>query len=128
MYTAYLINETSRKTLAEQFPPKYERVLGHHITVDFGVPMDTPLPPDAAIMLIAHFDTGDGLEGFVAMVNKTTFRGDGKIFHLTWSLDPSKYKPVDSNKVILQWAGNYPLGEIDDDLLIQVDGLPAILD
>ena len=100
MYTAYVLSEESRNTLMEKFPPKYEKVIAHHITVEFGVPKGTPPPEEADLKVLGYADSGDGLEALVVSVNGSPKREDGKHFHVTWSLDPVKYKPVDSNDLI----------------------------
>jgi hypothetical protein len=100
MYTAYVLDKASRLTLAEQFPPIYSDFIGHHITVEFGVPKDTQPPPSAVLKVVGHVDSGDGLEALVVSVNGETQRPDGKVYHITWSLERGKYKPVDSNRII----------------------------
>ena len=44
MYTAYVLTDAAREKLVEKFPPKYEKFIGHHITIQFGVPKDTEAP------------------------------------------------------------------------------------
>lgn len=100
MYTAYVLDNASRLTLAEKFPPKYPNFIGHHVTVQFGVPKDTPPPPPANLKVVGYADSGDGLEALVVAVDGETERPDGKIYHITWSLDDTKYKPVDSNNLL----------------------------
>lgn len=100
MYTAYVLTDESREKLMEKFPPKYEKVIAHHITVKFGVPEGTELPPEADIKVIGYADSGDGIEALVVAIDGNSLRGGGKYYHITWSLDPDKYKPVDSNELI----------------------------
>ncbi len=99
-YTAYILDDASRTALAERFPPKYPKFVGHHVTLSFGVPKDTEVPAPANIKVIGHADSGDGLEALVVTVNGKTERPDGKRYHITWSLDPAKYSPVDSNTLL----------------------------
>lgn len=99
-YTAYVLDDASRNMLAKRFPPKYPKFIGHHITVEFGVEKNTELPLDAQIKVVGYVDSGDGLEVLVTAVNNSTSRKDGKIYHITWSLDTDKYKPVDSNALL----------------------------
>ena len=100
MYTAYVLDEQSRDLLLKKFPPKYSKVIAHHVTAEFGVPADTPPPPNAIIKVYGYADSGDGLETLVVAVNGEKQREDGKYYHITWSLDPDKYKPVDSGDLI----------------------------
>ncbi len=100
MYTAYVLTDAAREKLVEKFPPKYEKFIGHHVTIQFGVPKDTQTPDPANIRVIGRADTGDGLEALVVSVDGSQDRPDGKTYHITWSLDPDKYKPVDSNNLV----------------------------
>lgn len=99
-YTAYVLDGGSRAALSERFPPKYEQFVGHHVTVQFGVSSDTEVPPPARLKVVGHIDSGDGLEALVVAVDGDTTRPDGKTYHITWSLTPGKYKPVDSNSLL----------------------------
>lgn len=100
MYTAYVLTDESRDTLIEKFPPTYSKFIGHHITIDFGVSEDTELPEAAAIVVLGKKDSGDGLEALVVLVNGESKRKDGKIYHITWSLESDKYSPKDSNSLL----------------------------
>lgn len=107
MYTAYVLDESSRTKLKEKFPPKYEKFIGHHVTVVFGVKKDAEPPKPAIINVIGYADSKDGLETLVVSVDGKTKRQDKGIYHITWSLDPSKYTPKDSNNLIQ--GGRYKL-------------------
>jgi hypothetical protein len=106
-YLAYELPEQARNELARRFPPKYPEFIGHHITQQFGVPigqLDDVLPRvrSTHIKVIGYAET-DGLEALVVEVNGTKRREDGKVYHITWSLDRSKgKKPVMSNDMIAQ--------------------------
>jgi len=100
MYTAYVLTDESRCQLEEKYPPKYPKFIGHHVTVDFGVPNDTVAPEEAEVKVIGFKDSGDGLEALVVSVNGEQTRPDGSKYHITWSLDPEKYAPKDSNKLL----------------------------
>ena len=66
MYTAYVLSDDDRARLALAFPPKYEKFIGHHISVEFGVDKDAILPFDEAFITIVGFvDSGDGLEALI---------------------------------------------------------------
>lgn len=99
-YTAYVLDQSSRDALVQKFPPKYEKFIGHHVTVQFGIGKDAKVPAPAQLKVVGYVDSEDGLEALVVAVNGDTTRPDGKIFHITWSLDPTKYNPVDSNIVL----------------------------
>ena len=103
-YVAYVLDDQSRKQLAKRFPPKYPEWIGHHATVEFGVPKDNTLPfGDVADIQVIGYAEDDGIETLVVTVNGELKRPDGKTYHITWSLDRSKgRKPVDSNSVIAE--------------------------
>lgn len=100
MYTAYVLTDESRKELEGKYPPKYPNFIGHHVTVDFGVPADAEAPEEADVKVIGFEDSGDGLEALVVSVNGETSRADGSTYHITWSLDSEKYAPKDSNELL----------------------------
>ena len=109
-YTAYVLDDSSRAALLEKFPPKYPKVVAHHVTVEFGVPEGTEAPPPASVKVIGYADSGDGLEALVCTVNGKADRPDGKRYHITWSLDPAKYSPVDSNALLANTRFTLKLG------------------
>lgn len=99
MYTSYQLTPTSRKQLLDKFPPKHEKVVAHHITHEFGVHKDTPLPTIADIKVVGYHNDPEGLEVLVVSVNGDVTRPDGNVYHITWSLNPEKFKPMHSNKL-----------------------------
>jgi len=100
MYTAYVLDDVSRESLAERFPPQHGDFIGHHVTVQFGVPADAELPDDADLQVIGYVNDPDGLEALVVAVNKNRKREDGSTYHITWSLDREKFSPKDSNELL----------------------------
>ena len=98
-YSAYLLTDKARNELLAKFPPKYSKVVAHHITVKFGAPNAEP-PAPAMVAVVGYIDSGDGLEALVCSVNGTTERADGSKYHITWSLEPGKYSPKDSNALL----------------------------
>ena len=102
-YTALVLSDQSRGELASMFPPKYPEFIGHHITLEFGVSEDSlhNMDQENNAKVIGHADDGDSIEALVVSVNGTHERPDGKVYHVTWSLDRDKgRKPVHSNKLI----------------------------
>lgn len=58
-------------------------------------------PPVADINVVGYAYNEDmGIECLVVEVDGSTKRSDGKVFHITLSLDPEKAKPVDSNRLL----------------------------
>ena len=100
MYTAHVFTEDSRKKLAERYPPKYSKFVGHHVTEQFGVRKGVEAPEQADVEVVGYLDSQDGLEVLVVAVNGSDKRPDGGTYHITWSLEPDKYAPKDSNMLI----------------------------
>lgn len=103
-YEAYVLTEESRAKLTALFPPKFPKHIGHHITHRFGVPRRENVPygeQTTGWFEVYGYAEDDGIEALVVKVGGKEFRPDGKRYHITWSLDPSKgRKPNDSNGVI----------------------------
>ena len=96
-FTAYNLTKASRRELMKVFPPKHNLV-AHHVTVEFDVVKDTPVPGYAELKVVGYA-SDDTLEALVVSVGGTTTRPDGKVFHLTWS-KTSDRSSNDSNAVI----------------------------
>jgi len=122
MYTAYVLTDESRKLLIEKFPPKYSNVVAHHVTVNGSAKKDAELPEPAEVRVIGEADTGDGLQALVVSVDGTTRRPDGATYHITWSLEPDRYKPVDSNALIADYSNRWKIT-----LATPIDTEPALL-
>jgi hypothetical protein len=99
-YTAWVLSQEDRDLLSEVFPPQYEKWIGHHITQAFGVTEDMLDRADHEFKVVGRVDSGDGLEALIVEIDGSSNRPDGSIYHITWSLDPDKYKPKDSNALI----------------------------
>ena len=98
MYSCYLLTETTRGLLYETFPFLYTKPIAHHITEVFGEEATLPSPSECVVY--GYIDNQDGLEALFVTVGGKRLRPDGNYYHITWSLNPTKYKPVDSNEVI----------------------------
>lgn len=101
-YTAYSVSASSRVALLKHFVPKYSEVVCEHVTFKFPAKSTDELPPEAhTAHVVGYEDSGDGLEALVVEVNGTTKRPDGKLLHITLSLDRSAgKKPVHSNTLL----------------------------
>ena len=100
MYTGYLLTEKTRNELLALFPPKYEKVVAHHITEQFGVAATTR-PPEMpeTVTVVGYIDSGDGVEGLLVEVNGLIKRPDGSLYHVTWSLSEGR-KAFETNKYV----------------------------
>ncbi len=88
-----------RERLLERFPPKYERTIADHVTLQAGATENTPLPRDIAAEIVGRADDGKSLECLVVAIDGTTDRPDGSTFHITWSLGAGR-KAKESNDVL----------------------------
>ena len=97
--TGWKLPYDEREQLLRRFPPKYENVIAHHVTLRTGATPQTPLPrrPDARI--VGRADDGKSLECLVVELDGTTDRPDGSTYHITWSLGPAR-KAHESNDVL----------------------------
>lgn len=107
-YIAFELTKDSRSKLANMFPPKYPDFIGHHVTYKFGVEPNTPLPKNVRSMkVVGYLSNGIGLEALIVEINGSKARPDGRVYHITWSLDRSAgFKPVDSNTMIMYGMDN----------------------
>lgn len=111
-YTGWELDDHTRNRLLVRFPPKFPDVIGHHITFKFGVTKEEGMPPEDAVLRVVGYavdkefeQSEPSLECLVVSVDGSERRPDGRVYHITWSLDRSKgRKPVDSNKVIHQFG------------------------
>jgi hypothetical protein len=111
-YLAYNLTETARDQLLCQFPPRYQRVIAHHITFDYGVAPDSDLPPMPHRAQVIGYACDEAIEALVVEINGSIHRPDGAIFHVTLSLEPELRRPVDSNALLAggwQACPPYPL-------------------
>lgn len=101
-YTCYVVDGDSRARLLDLIPPKYADVIAHHITVRFGVSSDAA-PPDmpSSVCVTGVADDGRAIQGLRVAIDGSTVRDDGRIYHITWSIDRSQgARPVDTNRVM----------------------------
>lgn len=104
-YLAFVLSNEARSDLIRFFPPTFEKVICHHVTIAFK--MDKQLF-DEIIKKIGEDPTvvatgymvGENLDCFTVEVNGTkVLELNDQRFHVTHSLRPPA-KPVDSNKLI----------------------------
>jgi len=109
-YEAFVLDDATRARLAKLFVPSYPEWVGHHVTNRFGVLRED----NRSFGSVHNFEVvgyahKDGIEALVVSRNGSTKRPDGKVYHLTWSLDRSKgWKPVDSNRIIAEGYTSVP--------------------
>jgi hypothetical protein len=94
-----LPRDGERERLLERFPPKYERAVADHVTLQSGASDDTPLPREVTAEIVGRADDGESLECLVVAIDGTTDRPDGSTYHITWSLGPGR-RAKESNDVL----------------------------
>ena len=100
MYSAYVLSLKTQSDLLRVFPPRYNKVVAHHVTVEVSN-KEPELPPEAELQVVGRVDSGNGLEALVVAVNGNTQRPDGNTYHITWSIDSdSGYIPRDSKMLL----------------------------
>lgn len=101
-YLGYELAEASRNALLRLFEPQYKKVICHHITYKFPAEVGDDMPPAVHSAHVIGYQDGDGIEALVVEINGNDKRPDGKLMHITLSLDPTKKKPVHSNDLLAE--------------------------
>ena len=94
----WLLAEDDREKLLQQFPPKFEKTVAHHVTLKTEAERD-PLPNDVKAEVVGRADDQSGVEAMVVAIDGTTDRPDGSTYHITWSLGGGR-RARESNDVI----------------------------
>lgn len=84
-YIAFNLTPSSREELLRQFPPKFEKVVAHHITHQFGVLPGTALPAKPKTLYVIGRSSNDDIECLVVEVDSSIKRPDGGTYHITLS-------------------------------------------
>lgn len=100
IYTGYHVPEVTKLKIIELVGgTEGLEDICHHVTYMFGA--DSEVPKTATIEVYGYVRV-DGLIAALVKVDGGTVRPDGGTYHITVAIDRSKYKPVDSNKVIAE--------------------------
>jgi hypothetical protein len=108
-YTGWLLPELERVKFLMKFPPHYHDIIAHHVTLGMG---ELPMPVETTGQVVGTVDDNCGIQALVISINGSTKRPDGKIWHVTWSIDRDTFnrKPVDSNDVLKNgWVSILPI-------------------
>jgi hypothetical protein len=102
-YLAFALSDESRAQILTMFPARFEKVICHHVTLDFNLTaqrlekfMDLIDPPP--IVRAYGYAKGNGVECLAVAIGDHVDRPDGSFYHVTLSLDPP-HKPVESNEL-----------------------------
>ena len=101
-YLAFVLDKSSREKLLKAFPPLFDDVICHHVTLMFNnVDEDTVEQYiDVKKAKVVGYVSDKSLECLVVEINGSSKRNDGGTFHITLSLVKGKRKPVDSNALL----------------------------
>ena len=94
----WLLAEDDRERLLQEFPPKFQQTVAHHVTLKTEAEMD-PLPPDVRAAIVGRTDDEQGVEAMVVAIDGSTDRADGSTYHITWSLSDGR-RARESNDVL----------------------------
>ena len=94
----WLLAEDDRERLLQEFPPKFETTVAHHVTLKTEAEKD-PLPADVRAAIVGRTDDEQGVEAMVVAIDGTTDRADGSTYHITWSLGNGR-RARESNDVL----------------------------
>lgn len=97
----WLLDPDQRMELLQQFPPRYPRVIAHHVTLQTRAHGIADLPSERTGEIVGRADDGRGVEALVVRIGGTTDRPDGSTYHITWSLADGR-TPKESNTVIAE--------------------------
>jgi hypothetical protein len=94
----WLLAQNDREQLLQQFRPKYEKTVAHHVTLKTDAEND-PLPPEVRAVIVGRTDDERGVEAMVVSIDGSTDRPDGSTYHITWSLGADR-RARESNDVL----------------------------
>ena len=98
VYTGWLVDPATRDALLARFPPRFERVVAHHVTLKFGGQTAEP-PGEVSAEIVGEAWDEAGVQAIVVAIDGATARPDGGTFHITWSLAEGR-EARESNDVI----------------------------
>ena len=103
-YLAFVLDEKSREKLIKAFPPTFDKVICHHVTLEFFIQDQETIDKfiDMTRAVVVGYISDEALEALVVSFGAKTTRDDGSIYHITHSLTSGKRKPFDSNKLLKQ--------------------------
>lgn len=105
-----------RGRLLRKFPPVFGNVYARHITLGYNVSRNFPLPVAPVAATFVGEVVKDGTQALVVMVDGKISRYDGKIFHLTISVDhdvpPAAAGDFSINDPAIRWFSSAELEEV----------------
>ena len=97
-YVGWALDLEERAALMLLFPPTHPRVIAHHITAAVGAAAWKRTLEPARGYVVGYVDR-DGIQALVVLVDFQERALDGRLFHITWSIDSDK-SSADTNTVL----------------------------
>ena len=94
----WTLDADERTSLLDRFPPRYAKVVAHHVTLATDAEQ-RDLPSDVRAAMVGRTDDDRGVEAMVVTIDGGTARPDGSTFHITWSLGDGR-RARESNDVL----------------------------
>ena len=94
----WTLDQQDRADLLKQYPPRFAKVVAHHVTLATDAE-HRDLPPDVRAAIVGRTDDDQGVEAMVVTIDGDTVRPDGSTFHITWSLGEGR-RARESNDVL----------------------------
>ena len=94
----WTLDADERTSLLDRFPPRYAKVVAHHVTLATDAEQ-RELPSDVRAAMVGRTDDDRGVEAMVVTIDGGTARPDGSTFHITWSLGDGR-RARESNDVL----------------------------
>jgi hypothetical protein len=92
--TGWKLDRADRTRLLDLFPPRFGETVADHVTLRFGTDGQTPLPAESLGEVVGETDDGSGVQALVVRIGGTIDRGDGSVYHITWSLAGARRKAM----------------------------------
>ena len=102
-YTGWLVDPDARDALLARFPPRYARVVAHHVTLKFG-DETARTPTETLGQIVGEADDRAGVQALVVAIGGTTARPDGGVFHITWSLEAGREARESNDVIVAGWT------------------------
>lgn len=112
-YIALVPDVAALNHLKALYPFSFPNTPNHHVTYEFGVLEEDFLKmnlPETMYVCVKQFvkSTEDHIECFLIEVDHDIRRGDGKYYHITWSLNrKAGARPVMSNDILVKYLDGH---------------------
>jgi len=100
-YIAFVLDENTREQILAAIAPRFEIVVCHHITVEYGVTDEAALPSLQRAEIIGYCTDNGGIEALIVAIDGNTTRPDGSTYHITLSHAQGR-EPKESNDAICE--------------------------